>query len=313
MSTLLATDGLTNNAGEQGSVHPVSMSDVIEQDIRDGWKAELGLTFTQRGDKTVLKHRTQKGPLAIQRPLYPDGTTCHTYLLHPPGGVVGGDTLDINVTVDKQAHALITTPGATKFYRSNSKYARQTQTLAVKSGARLEWFPQENIFFPHAHTRLDTQIYLDKDAQFWGWEMHCFGRPALQEGFSHGHLIGKTEIFVDGQRILTEGLNFNGGNNLMINKGMLSYPIAATLYIKTDDIQLLELVQSLLCSRTSQAQKVAGNPRYVLGASQIESLLVVRALGHWSEDLIDVFSEVWRMTRTHLTDSTPDNPRIWAT
>jgi urease accessory protein len=89
--------------------------------------------------------------------------------------------------------------------------------------------------------------------------------------------------------------------------------LAATLYIKSEDNQLLELVQSLLCSRTSQGQKVSGNPRYVLGATQIEQLLVVRALGYWSEDLIDVMSEVWRMSREHLTDSTPDNPRIWAT
>lgn len=285
----------------------------IERDVRDGWQAQLGLTFTQRGDKTVLKHRSQRGPLAVQRPLYPDGTTCHAYLLHPPGGVVGGDTLDIEVTLEADAQALITTPGATKFYRSNSKYARQNQKLTVKSGARLEWFPQENIFFPHAHTRLDTQIHLDSDAQFWGWEMHCFGRPALQEGFEQGHLVGKTEIFIDGQRVLTEGLNFVGGDKLMINKGMLSYPLAATLYIKADDIQLLELVQSLLSSRTLEAEKILGKTNWVLGVTQVEQLLIIRALGCWSEDLIDVLSDVWRMSRQHLTGVTPDNPRIWAT
>ncbi|MGL6258287.1 urease accessory protein UreD [Vibrio sp. WXL103] len=285
----------------------------IEQDIRDGWKAQLDLTFTQRGDKTVLKHRSQRGPLAIQRPLYPDGTTCHTYLLHPPGGVVGGDTLSINVNVDQGAEVLVTTPGATKFYRSDNKYARQTQVLRVKSGARLEWFPQENIFFPNAHSRLDTEIHLDADAQFWGWEMHCFGRPALNEGFDQGHLVGKTEIFVDQKRIITEGLNFIGGDKLMISKGLLNYPLVGTLYIKANDMHLLELVQSLLCSSTTGIPKVNGQPGILLGVTQVEQMLVVRALGHWSESMIELFSAVWQLTRAHLTDTTPDRPRIWAT
>ena len=87
----------------------------------DGWKAELTLGFTDRGDKTVVGHKTQLGPLAIQRPLYPEGDVCHTYLLHPPGGVVGGDELLIKATAYPGAHALVTTPGATKFYRSEGR------------------------------------------------------------------------------------------------------------------------------------------------------------------------------------------------
>ena len=169
----------------------LSLNETIEQDIRDGWQASLNLTFVDRGDKTVLKNRQQSGPLAVQRPLYPDGETCHTYLLHPPGGVVGGDTLNIEATIESGAHALITTPGATKFYRSNNKYAKQKQTLRVKKDARLEWMPQENIFFPNAHVRLDTEIRLEKGAQFWGWEMHCFGRPAQNEGLSMVTSLGK--------------------------------------------------------------------------------------------------------------------------
>ncbi|OBT10129.1 urease accessory protein ureD [Vibrio sp. UCD-FRSSP16_10] len=290
-----------------------SIETAIQQDLHDGWKAELGLVFTQRGDKTVLKHRFQRGPLAIQRPLYPDGSTCHTYLLHPPGGVVGGDSLNIDVTLEPDAQAFITTPGATKFYRSNQKYAHQTQKLTVKSGARLEWFPQENIFFPYAHSRLDTQVYLDSNAQFWGWEMHCFGRPALNEVFGHGHLVGKTEIFINKKRVLTEGLNFYGGDKLMINKGMISYPLIATLYVKSDDIQLVELVQNLLSIRAEEAQQLSGKPKLVVGVTQLEHLLIVRALGFWSEDLIGALSEVWQLTRQQLTGVSPDLPRIWAT
>ncbi|MDP2491654.1 urease accessory protein UreD [Vibrio splendidus] len=297
----------------------LSLNETIEQDIRDGWQASLNLTFVDRGDKTVLKNRQQSGPLAVQRPLYPDGETCHTYLLHPPGGVVGGDTLNIEATIESGAHALITTPGATKFYRSNNKYAKQKQTLRVKKDARLEWMPQENIFFPNAHVRLDTEIRLEKGAQFWGWEMHCFGRPAQNEGFEHGHLVGKTEIYLDNQKLLTEGFNFYGGDKLMINMGLLDYSMMGTFYITSNEKQDLELVQSLLLSITQQASqqsvtsKTSSEPTLILGATQIEGLIVVRALGNWSEDILQAFGQIWQATRSHLCGTTPDLPRIWAT
>lgn len=289
----------------------------IEKDTRDGWVAELSLRYTQRGDKTVLKHRSQKGPLAIQRPLYPEGNVCHTYLLHPPGGVVGGDSLNIDVEVERDAHVLITTPGATKFYRSEEKYAHQKQTLHVRSGARLEWLPQENIFFPNAYSRLDTQVHLDSGAQFVGWELHCFGRPALKEGFNFGHLIGKTELFYEGKRIITEGLNFHGGDKFIINNGLLGYSMMGTLFITDNRDSLFELVQSLLLSIKNESKSThhqdALSDELVLGVTQLDGILVVRALGHWSEDILNAFSQVWQTVRKHWTGEEPSPPRIWAT
>ena len=115
-----------------------------------GWSANLSLGFQLIEDKTVLAHRARKGPLAVQRPFYPEGGTCHVYLLHPPGGVVGGDSIIINAKVGNQAEALVTTPGATKFYRSAGSIAFQNQNLSISKDGCFEWFPQENIFFPGA-------------------------------------------------------------------------------------------------------------------------------------------------------------------
>ncbi len=297
-----------------GSV-PSTQGQHIEQDTREGWKANLALTFTQRGDKTVLKHRTQSGPLAIQRPLYPDGNTCHVYVLHPPGGVVGGDSLNISVSVEEEANVLVTTPGATKFYRSEHKFSHQKQILSVKKGARLEWFPQENIFFSDAYSRLDTEVHLESDALFWGWEMHCFGLPALNEGFERGHLVGKTEIFLDRQRVITEGVNFSGLDNLMINNGLLNRSLMGTFYFTAQDDDLLKLVQKLLITVTENINKSAeaGKQPLLIGVTQVEGLMIVRALGDWSEDILHAFSQVWQMTREYLTEQKPEVPRIWAT
>lgn len=287
----------------------LGLGQVIDAQTEFGWKATLDLGFVDRGDKTVLKHRSQKGPLAIQRPLYPEGNPCHTYLLHPPGGVVGGDTLQIKAAAERGAQVLITTPGATKFYRSDSKYAKQRQIIKVEKGSRLEWLPQENIFFPDAHVRMDTEVHLETGAQFLGWEMHCFGRPALNEGFSSGHLVGKTEVYLDGKRLLTEGLNVRGEDKLLKNKGLLDYQMMGALYISIDDEDFSQLVQSLLNTMQQDNKKGA----VVIAASQLENLLVVRALGNWSEVILDCFQQVWQVAREHWTSECPYPPRIWAT
>lgn len=112
-----------------------------------GWLAEIALRYEVKRGVTRLTEKRHIGPLMVQRPFYPEQGIAHTYLLHPPGGVVGGDNLLINIDVQSQAHALLTTPGATKFYRSAGGVAHQIQTLKVAPNGFLEWLPQENIFF----------------------------------------------------------------------------------------------------------------------------------------------------------------------
>ena len=115
---------------------------------RTGWHADLRLDYQLKGEKTCLVKKSQKGPLTVQRPFYPEGDICHSYILHPPGGVVGGDILDIEINADTSAHCLITTPGATKFYRSkNDLESIQTLHISIKKNAIVEWLPQQNIFF----------------------------------------------------------------------------------------------------------------------------------------------------------------------
>lgn len=274
-----------------------------------GWHAELALQFSDRGDKTVLKHKTQIGPLSIQRPLYPEQHICHVYLLHPPGGVVGGDSLNITAQLSSGAHTLVTTPGATKFYRSEQRLAKQVQTLTVADNATLEWLPQENIFFPDSHVQVDTHIRLYGSARFMGWELHCFGRPALDEVFTAGQLRGKTEIFIDDQRILTEQLRLNGGDAMFLKHGLQSFSMTGSFYITNQDEVLFSDVQDAI----AQLQLRYAMDKLVIAVTQIEGLMVVRALGSWSEDILQVFGLIWQQVRRHWTGQNADLPRIWAT
>ena len=109
------------------------------------WTATLALDYTHQAGKT-LAHFRHSGPLRILQSLYPEGDIiCHNVIVHPPGGLVGGDTLELAFSAAPGAHGLITTPGATRFYRSTGEPALQNTTLTLEAGARMEWLPLEAI------------------------------------------------------------------------------------------------------------------------------------------------------------------------
>jgi urease accessory protein len=300
---------LTNIA----SITPKPLPDDLES--QQGWRARLELGFSANATKTVLKHRKQLGPLAVQRPLYPEGDVCHTYLLHPPGGVVGGDKLSISARSETDAKALITTPGATKFYRSSGKYAYQRQHLSVEAGAMLEWLPQENIYFPEARVRLDTEIDIEPGGRFIGWEMHCFGRPALKEGFTSGSVVGCTQLRIGNELIIAEQLNVQGGDQHQQSAGLRGNPMLGTMIVTESDEPLLNMVQTLLCDYQEYLleNKVVAGVTEVTDSSGEHRVMIVRAMGDGTEPMMALFTQVWLSVRRTWFGNIPNTPRIWAT
>ncbi|MFC6671790.1 urease accessory protein UreD [Marinobacterium aestuariivivens] len=269
-----------------------------------GWQARLELGFEPRPGRTRLVHRSQRGPLAVQRPFYPETGVCHCYLLHPPGGVVGGDELEIEVRVAAGARALITTPGATKFYRSAGLTALQTQLLRVEAGASLEWLPQEAIYFPGARARLRSRIEIDEGGQFLGWELHCLGRPANGERFDQGAVDSLAEFWLDGQRVLLDRLQVLGDDQYRAAAGLRGHAMAASLYAVGADQTMLDAVQQLIDERFAQLP---------VGATLVDGVLAVRMLGQSTEGVQAALVPVWGLLRQALLGLEPCPPRIWAT
>src|SRR5688572_28176453 len=146
------------------------------------WRAELALGYERRGMRTVLASRRHDGPLVVQKPLYPEGdAVCHTILVHPPGGIAGGDELVIDVDAGAAAHVLLTTPAAAKWYRTSGPEASQQASVRAGPGACVEWLPQETILYDGSRTRIDTTVALAADATFIGWDIVCLGRTAHGE------------------------------------------------------------------------------------------------------------------------------------
>ena len=176
------------------------------------WDAALELGFATDGRATRLARRAHRGPLCVQRPFYPEGPeVCHVVLLHPPGGLVGGDRLAIDVVVASGAAALVTTPAAGKAYRTAGLPAGQRSTLTVEDGASLEWLPQETIVYDGAVATLETRVELGRDARFIGAETICLGLPARGETFGRGSCRQVVEIWRAGRPLFIERGRFDGG------------------------------------------------------------------------------------------------------
>lgn len=273
------------------------------------WQARLALGFADDAGTTRLLERSHFGPLRVQKPLYPEGPrVCHAIVVHPPGGVVGGDTLAISAKVGAAAHAFITTPGAAKWYKANGRISRQDVTLDIAAGARLEWLPQETIFFDAAQVELTQSVSLAKDASYLSCEILCFGRTASGESFKRGTVSQRTSIRREGRLIWWEQGALAGGSAAMRSPlGLSGKTVCATLIAAGKP-----LPAAVLHAIRHQLGTLVGNAGE-FGISQLKSVLVARYLGDSSEIARRVMLCVWQHVRPELMACAAVVPRIWNT
>jgi urease accessory protein len=270
------------------------------------WPAELELWFAPMEGKTRLVRRRHFGPLMVQQPFHPekDGT-CHVYLLHPPGGIAGGDTLDLRFHLDAGARAVLTTPGAAKFYRSEQGAGTQSTRIAIGAGAVCEYLPQETIVFDGARAQIETRVSLAAGATYVGWDFICLGRPAAQERFETGSLGQRIEITREGRPIWFERAAFLGGSPL------IGAPFALAGRQSWGTMVYAGPVAEDAAERVRAAIGESGNG--VFSVSQLEEVVVCRYLGSRVADGKALFVRAWDALRTSCQGKAATAPRIWAT
>ena len=246
--------------------------------LETGWRARLALEFALQGNKTVLARRGADGPLVVQKPLYPDGPQrCHAIVVHPPGGIAGGD--ELHLSVRSEGHALLTTPGAAKWYRSAGSWAKQTLQFDIEG--TLEWLPRETILFDGALAQLETIIKLGPQASYRGWEIICLGR------FNRGRVKMNTRIMRGERMLFVEKGEIEGGGRLMRSPAGLGG----------------RSVFGTLIATSSEKISMAG-----LAITRLPGLLIARYLGDSSEEALRAFTRLWKLLRPSAVE-----PRIWST
>ena len=276
------------------------------------WSGALELGFAADGGATRLARRAHRGPFVVQRPFFPEGPeVCHVYLLHPPGGLVGGDELRLDLCVDAGAHVLVTTPAAGKAYRTLGPIARQTHALTVEAGGALEWLPQETILYGGCNLEIDTRIDLGAGSRFFGAETLAFGLPARGEPFARGSCRTTFELWRAGAPTLIERGRFDGGARLELAPWGLAGATALTLVVATPapDDAIVEDLRALVASCGQRANDERGGVT-VLGD---RAALVVRHLGARAEQGRALVQAIWRRVRPDLLGRAAVAPRIWAT
>ncbi len=278
----------------------LNVNNIYNMDNKQGWKARLQLDFVHNGKKTLLAKREQYGPLTVQRPFYPEAGLCHVYLLHPPGGVVAGDQLSINVNLEANAEALITTPGAGKFYRSTGKQASQKISLKLKDNASLEWLPQETIVYEGARLISDLRVDLAENSRFIGWEILALGRPAAGEGFNQGEVFFNWQVYREGVPLFLEKMRLDS-ETISACWGLNTHLSCGTLLISCASDSNLNTIRDLIGDTPNQ------------GVTLINDLLICRASADKTGPVRTFFENVRAAVRMDVVQREAYRPRIWST
>jgi len=292
---------------ELGGLRPYGWA-VRDVDGGEDWHARLRLELEVRDAATKLARSLHEGPLRVQRPFYPEGKDgpCHIYVLHPPGGVVSGDRLLVDVQLGAGSEALLTAPGATKLYRARADTdATLVQRFAVGEGARVEWLPPETIAYDGTLAKVRTEVELAETASYVGWEIVCLGRPAAGERLTRGELRTTLSVRRGGKLTYFERGLYRGGDALLTAPwGLSGHAVLATMIVASP-AAAQSWVETLRESVRSQSGLFA--------VTLVSGMLVARFLGDTTREARQLFEQAYAVLRPLYAGRVAEHPRIWST
>lgn len=270
-----------------------------------GWQAALHLGFERRGARTRLVHERHSGPLLVQKTLHPEGDDpCHAIVLHPPAGIAAGDRLSLEASAGPGAQVLLTTPGATKWYRSGGSSAVSETRLTVAPAAVLEYLPREAIVFDGADASARLEMELAPGARLIGWDLWCLGRTASGESFRCGRLELATRLRCGGRLRWEERGVLGGGAPLQhASAGFAGQPVFGTLWAAGPDAPrpLLDACRQVELGRPDRG-----------ALTQLPEVLLARYLGPSTEEALAWFTSLWSLLRPVYGGREAVRPRIWS-
>jgi urease accessory protein len=228
-------------------------------------------------------------------------------VIHPPGGLADRDDLSIRLTLEQGAHSVLTTPGATKWYKAKEGSTLRV-TIVLQRGAVLEWLPNENIYFAGTSARTTLRIELAAEAIACGWDINMLGRIASGESWETGVLRAATEFTRDdGSLIWSERTLLQAGSELVrAPQGLGHYPIFGTLWCVGGKSQP-DLIATLAAELPFTSELRAGISLLPDG------VLLVRAVGRQIEPVRSLMIDCWSRIRPMVVGRNAQALRLWST
>ena len=276
------------------------------------WFAQLQLGFQGQAERTILKHRKHYGPVRVQKMLWPEKTgVCHAIIVHPPAGIAGGDHLHFSMRASAQAHALVTTPGAGKWYKTNQKSAYQHIEIQVEDRSIFEWLPQETMLFNGAMAHSETRVQLDLAASFIGWDMLVIGRQAREEYFSQGSYQNKFQLYQNSKLLVSDCLSFQGNDRWLRScLGMNGYAVMASFWaVPPEKFRTHHYLEQHL----DQIRELIMRMDVRVTLTLLGEVVTARYLGDDVRECHDAFAAIRAKLRRFWFDLDEEFPRIWRT
>lgn len=279
------------------------------------WHGQLHLNYFRAEERTTALDR-HSGPLRVLQRLYPEHpSVCHHVLVHPPGGIVGGDVLDMHMHLAEGSHALVTTPGATRFYKSQGAKAVQSLHACLAAGSRLEWLPLETLAYRGCRATNRMRFDLAPGAEMMGWDVLALGLPAASEhfddpAFAHGRFTQDIHL----PEVWLERGTVSAHDTALLDSplGWDGRRVMATLWWASGSPSPSAQREALL-QTAREAQ--AGSPLRTHSGSTSPNaqVVVVRVLAERVEPAMALLTDIWGRWRQTAWDLSPCPPRVWRT
>ncbi|HEY6519533.1 MAG TPA: urease accessory protein UreD [Roseiarcus sp.] len=237
--------------------------------VRQRARAEARGSFARVGKRTEPERLFETGGLRWRFPR--SSSPCEAAIVNTGGGVAGGDSYSVSLTLGDGAEVEATTPSAERIYRSDGPAASIATRLVLKPRAQLFWLPQETLMFEGA--RLERRLDLDTsgEAAFIVAETVVFGRLAMGESRIEATLRDSWRVRRDGRLVFADETRIDHAGATLERKAVGRGARAlSTIVASAPNIEArLPDLRAALDAAGSDVEN---------GASVVDGLLVVRLL-----------------------------------
>ena len=253
--------------------------------------------------KTVIREQYSHVPLFAQRAMYLEESLpamAYVYIVSPSGGILQGDRYRIDITLDNNTLAHVTTQGATRIYKMEKNYASQIINITVGEGSFFEYIPDQIIPFRNSRFYQEVELNVHDNATMIYSEVIVPGRVASGEAFEYDicyiKTVGKNHL---GRPRFMDTVKLEPKNENLRAEGILgNFKVVGTTYIITKDFHLKDLQYEI-----SEKIKVLEVKGKISGGTSIlpaRQGIIIRILGNSTEDVKKIIFEVVNIARKQI-------------